>query len=59
MTDAHAPQAGSGHPSFTEAEWDYFQADDRHAAASVILLMTCIFTIGLFLYGTIAWIVAS
>jgi hypothetical protein len=59
MTEAHAAAPGPGHPSFSEAEWDYFQSDDRHAAATVILLMTAIFTIGLFLYGTIAYIVAS
>jgi hypothetical protein len=50
MTEA----AGHAHPAtplpFSPAEWEQLQADDRHAAAVVLGLMTTIFTIGLLLY---------
>jgi hypothetical protein len=50
MTEA----AGHGHSStalhFPPDEWEQLQADDRHAGAVVLGLMTAIFTIGLILY---------
>lgn len=49
MSGSHA----HGHTAnpFSAAEWDKFQADDRHAAVLVIGLMGAIFTIGLVLYS--------
>ena len=48
MSDTHA-HAPAKNP-FTPAEWEKFEADDRHAAALIIGLMAVIFTIGLVLY---------
>jgi hypothetical protein len=50
MTEAlhHPPSASALH--FSPAEWAQLQADDRHAAAVVLGLMTAIFSIGLVLY---------
>jgi hypothetical protein len=57
-----APGGATHHPSgrpvyFTEQEWADFQKSDRAAGGVVVALMTCIFTLGLMLYTTIALIV--
>jgi hypothetical protein len=44
------PATQAGQPYFAESEWLRFQADDRRAAATIVVLMGSIFTIGLFLY---------
>ena len=50
--------AGSGKPllHFTPEEWDQYRKSDMGAARSVVLLMGGIFTIGLALYSTVAYI---
>jgi hypothetical protein len=58
MSDPHA-HATTSDQTFTEAEWHDFHTVDKGAGAAVIVLMTSIFTIGLFLYATIAIIVAQ
>jgi hypothetical protein len=58
MSDPHAHTTTADNP-FTEAEWHDFHTADKGAGAAVIVLMTSIFTIGLFLYATIAIIVAQ
>jgi hypothetical protein len=48
----------SGRPAyFGEQEWLDFQKSDRASGGMVVALMTCIFTLGLILYTTIAAIV--
>jgi hypothetical protein len=58
MSDPHEHASTADH-TFTEAEWHDFHTSDKGAGAAVIVLMTSIFTIGLFLYATIAIIVAQ
>jgi hypothetical protein len=53
--NGHAP--ATTQPLFPEAEWEQMMHDDRHAGGAVLLLMTGIFTIGLFLYlGVAIWV---
>ena len=49
---------GPGKPAlhFTPEEWDQYRKSDVGAARSVVLLMGGIFTIGLILYSTVAYI---
>jgi len=53
MTEAlgHAHAVSPLH--FPPDEWEQLQADDRHAGAAVIGLMTAIFGIGLILYTVV------
>jgi hypothetical protein len=53
---SHAAPAKS---PFTPEEIAQFRADDKHAAAVIVLLMTGIFTIGLVLYLGVCYAVAS
>lgn len=50
--------AGPGKPPlhFTPEEWDQYRVRDQAAARSVVLLMGGIFTIGLLLYSTVAYV---
>jgi len=51
MTEALGHSHGAANTlHFSEPEWAQLQADDRHAGAVVLGLMTCIFAIGLILY---------
>jgi hypothetical protein len=53
MNDAHA------HPAplpFSAAEMDQLHSEDRYAAGAVVVLMSVIFSIGLFMYSIIAYI---
>jgi hypothetical protein len=45
--------------TFSDEEWKDLQSEDRHAGAAVVGLMASIFTIGLFIYSTVALIVAG
>jgi hypothetical protein len=49
---------GPGKPPlhFTREEWEQYRQSDKAAARSVVLLMGGIFTIGLALYSTVAYI---
>ncbi len=49
---------GPGKPPlhFTPDEWDQYRRSDVNAGRSVVLLMGGIFTIGLILYSTVAYI---
>jgi hypothetical protein len=63
MTDSHAAHHGAhgaaARPlSFSAAEWNEFRKSDARSGGVIIALMTAIFTIGLTLYATIAYIVA-
>jgi hypothetical protein len=50
----HSPAAAT---SFAPADVEKFQADDRHAAGAIALLMVSIFTMGLVGYFAIAiWV---
>jgi hypothetical protein len=49
--------APAGALPFTAEAWLGFQKADRHSGGVVVGLMTAIFTIGLVLYATIAYIV--
>jgi len=60
------PPAGHGHGHhaaaalpFTEADWAEFRKSDKGAGGAVVVLMGAIFTIGLLLYSTIAYLVWS
>jgi hypothetical protein len=53
MNDAHAHAAPL---PFSPAEMAQLHSDDRYAAGAVVVLMTVIFTIGLIMYATIAYI---
>jgi hypothetical protein len=62
MTQPHAPASAHGSedmPYFPAAQWDEFKKEDIHAGAMVILLMTCIFGIGLVLYTVVAYFTGS
>jgi hypothetical protein len=63
MTNSHdAPRTYSAPAegmTFADEEWQDLQAEDRHAGAAVVGLMASIFTIGLFIYSTVALIVAG
>lgn len=56
-TEVSVP-GGPGTPAlhFTTGEWDQYRTSDKGAARSVVLLMGGIFTIGLILYSTVAYI---
>lgn len=61
--DSHGHVHGHG-PSnspfpFTPAEKKEFEKDDIFAGQAVVVLMSAIFTIGLFLYTIVAWVVAG
>jgi hypothetical protein len=49
---------GPGKPAlhFTPDEWEQYRKSDKGAARAVVLLMGGIFTIGLILYSTVAYI---
>jgi hypothetical protein len=49
---------GPGKPPlhFTPTEWEQFRKSDLGAARSVVLLMGGIFTVGLLLYSTVAYV---
>jgi hypothetical protein len=54
---AHGHEEGHHGPAavpFSEDEWTEFQENDKHAAATIVLLMTCIFLTGLALYTLVA-----
>ncbi len=53
MTETHAPDVAI---PFSPAEMEHFHSEDRHAAGVLVVLMTVIFSIGLLLYATIAFI---
>jgi hypothetical protein len=42
---------------FTPEEWEQFRKSDKGAGKSVVLLMGGIFTVGLALYSTVAYVV--
>lgn len=50
MTEALGHSHGGNVLHFPPDEWEQLQADDRHAGAAVLGLMTGIFSIGLILY---------
>ena len=52
----HGPvsHATEERPYFPAAEWEQFQKDDIAAGKAIILLMSSIFTIGLFIYIIVA-----
>jgi hypothetical protein len=54
----HAPHGAPALP-FTEADWAEFHKSDKGAGGAVVVLMGAIFTIGLLLYSTIAYLVWS
>jgi hypothetical protein len=67
MNEAHEPHnpapetrmsSNSGQPSlhFTPEEWEQYRQSDKSAARSVVLLMGAIFTIGLILYSSVAYV---
>jgi hypothetical protein len=56
---AHAPTAAGAKPYFPEAEWNHFESEDKTAARMIVGLMSGIFTIGFFLYLTIAIVVGT
>ena len=63
MNDSH-PEHGVTIPAgdgttlhFSEAEWQEFRASDVAAGRAVVLLMGCIFTVGLLLYSTIDYLI--
>jgi hypothetical protein len=59
MHETHnGPTAALERP-FTDQEWQNFQKDDVVAGGMIVGLMTAIFTVGLFLYATIAFIAWS
>jgi hypothetical protein len=43
---------------FSEQEWEELHHSDIGAGRAIVVLIGSIFTIGFFLYGTIAWIVS-
>ena len=49
---------GPGKPAlhFTPEEWQQFRTGDMGAGKAVVLLMGCIFTVGLALYSIVAYI---
>ncbi len=53
MTDAHAHAVSL---PFSPAEMEHLHSEDRYAAGAVVVLMTVIFSIGLVMYATIAYI---
>ena len=53
-----ATQAAVRPADFAEEEWLQFQRSDLGAGKVVVALMTAIFTTGLILYATIAYIVS-
>ena len=55
--DHHSTTAGGPPPYFTEAEWEEFHHEDVKAGKAIVVLMSGIFTIGLFLYMAIAFMV--
>ena len=57
--EPHGHGAAAAALPFSEAELKEFQKDDRHAGGAVIVLMAAIFSIGLILYVTVAWVVAA
>jgi len=65
MSEPHAPhghEEGHHGPAtlpFHEADWNEFKENDKHAAAVIVLLMTCIFLCGLALYTVVAVVVAG
>jgi hypothetical protein len=50
----HASHATEERPYFPAAEWEQFQKDDIAAGKAIILLMSSIFTMGLFIYIIVA-----
>jgi hypothetical protein len=63
MTDSHAAHHGAHGTAarplpFSAVEWNEFRKSDVKSGGVIIALMTAIFTIGLTLYATIAYIVA-
>jgi hypothetical protein len=62
MTESHSTShstTSGGQPYFADAEWETLRNDDRHAAKMVVGLMTSIFLIGVVLYLSVCWAVAS
>ena len=55
----HAAHHEGERPYFSASQWEQFQRDDIAAGKAIILLMAGIFSIGLFLYLTIAIIVGN
>jgi hypothetical protein len=55
----HAPAPAGERPYFPASQWEQFQREDIAAGKAIILLMAGIFSIGLFLYMTIAIIVGT
>jgi hypothetical protein len=53
MNDAHAHTASL---PFSAAEMAQLHSEDRYAAGAVVVLMTVIFSTGLIMYATIAYI---
>jgi hypothetical protein len=44
-------------PYFPAADWEEFKKADIEAGKAIVLLMGCIFSIGLMLYGIVATVV--
>jgi hypothetical protein len=40
---------------FSDAQWDFLQAEDYSAGRAVVILMLGIFSIGVILYGVVAF----
>jgi hypothetical protein len=56
--DITIPGGPGGTPlHFTPEQWQQFRDSDVGAARTVVLLMGCIFTVGLILYSTIDWLI--
>jgi hypothetical protein len=56
--DITIPGGPGGTPlQFTEEQWQQFRDSDLAAARAVVLLMGCIFTIGLLMYSSINWLI--
>jgi hypothetical protein len=57
IQEGHAGQPAGPPLHFTWEEWQQFQRSDLGSGGVVVALMASIFTIGLLLYGTIAYLI--
>ncbi|MBM3995256.1 MAG: hypothetical protein FJ303_14055 [Planctomycetes bacterium] len=58
---SHTPAAdhGAAVSTFSDADWEQFQAEDFSAGQAVVILMLGIFLTGVFIYSVVAyWVVA-
>jgi len=67
MTHAHGHDhhtttstgVSGGRPFFADEDWQWFQKEDAWAAKMIVGLMSSIFTVGLLIYSTIAFVVGG